>query len=435
MSVALRLELYNPHPVQLQIHNSHARYRIARLGRQAGKSTGSINELLKKAWENPNTHYWFVSPTYQQALTQYRRCLGQLSSCWQILLKKNQTELRLKLINQSTIRFVSGEVFQNLRGETLDGSIIDEVREQQRGLWSQVIRPMLTTTKGWCLFLSTPNGYDDFYDLYERARMDHTGEWAHFHAPSTCNPLFTMEEYEAARREMSEAEFDQEINANFRDLVAGKAYLNHGEHNWRTDNPFTLNGELLNKHIPIAVALDFNVDPMAWTLGQVAGGRSWWYDEIWIKNTNTQKTVPELIERVKEHKAGVVLVGDASGDSRHSSATESDYAIICEALMRAGIPFENLTPDANPPVKDRVNTMNAKMKAADGSVSFWYHPQKCPRLRKDLERVVWKPGASAILDQTTDSELTHSSDGVGYHVYATSDQWKPSPGLLRVIQR
>jgi len=31
---------------------------------------------------------------------------------------------------------------------------------------------MLARTKGWCDFLSTPNGFEHFYDIHEAARLD-----------------------------------------------------------------------------------------------------------------------------------------------------------------------------------------------------------------------------------------------------------------------
>ena len=193
------LKLYKPHDAQLRFHNSTARYRVASFGRQSGKSTACINELVKKAWENPSTRYWYMSPTFQQALQQYRRCIGMLMSCPGVMSKKNQTELRIKFINQSEIVFKSGEVLDNLRGETLHGVVIDEVRDQPSDLWPMVIRPMLTTTKGWACFVSTPNGFDSFYDFYQRQLID--PNWQSFHAPSTCNPLFTIEELKAAKNE------------------------------------------------------------------------------------------------------------------------------------------------------------------------------------------------------------------------------------------
>lgn len=446
------LRLYQPHKVQQLFHNSLARFRVAKWGRQSGKSTGCLNDILKRAWEKVGQTIWFCSPTYDQAQVQYRRLVGMLWKTPELILKKNQTELRVKLINQSQIRFVSGEVLENLRGETLHGAVVDEVREQHPDLWKMVLRPMLATTKGWGAFVSTPNGFDQFYDLFEMALNDKTGVWECFTAPSTCNPLFTQEEFEAMKYDMPEAAFCQEILAEFRDITQGKAYTSHGSHNHAMSSPLSLDGGLVSPWLPVTVGLDFNVNPMAWHLGQFRGRVSYWFGEIHVPNTNTPECAKELVNRLVELRdqgllkatPQVQLVGDATGNSRNTKATESDYTIICQALDEAGITWTNDTPKANPPVKTRVNCVNGVLKSAAGVVQLFYHPGLCPKLKRDFERVAWKPGANSILDQTTkvggkdgDETLTHDSDGVGYpvSVYAPIELYGQVGGLHIISPR
>ena len=181
-------------------------------GGRPGKSTAANNELLKKSWENPGSINWFISPTYDSARIMFRRATQALRNCPDIF-SDNKSELMIELSNGSKIFYKSGDVLENLRTETLNGVVIDEVRNQHKNLWPLVIRPMLTTTKGWAVFISTPNGFDHFYDLYDFARTDTTGNWVAMNAPSTCNPLITKEELDDARRSMSEAEFAQEYLA------------------------------------------------------------------------------------------------------------------------------------------------------------------------------------------------------------------------------
>lgn len=429
------LKLYTPHSAQLKFHNSKTRYRVAAWGRQSGKSTACLNELAFKAWMNPNARYWFISPTYEQAKLQYRRFVGMLSGCWGILLKKNQTELRCKFINQSTVRFVSGEVLHNLRGETLHGVVIDEVRDQPDELWSMVIRPMLATTKGWACFVSTPNGLDKFYDFFEKGKDPHQLEWDSFQAPSTCNPLFTQEEMEASQKEMSEDEFAQEILAEFREMGVGKVYKNHGVHNHAHTNPFT-NGELWSPYLPIICGLDFNVGLMAWVLMQHKAGGFYFGDEIAVSNTNTEECAYVLAEKVKDHKPGIVIIGDASGKARKTSASgKTDYSIIMNVMKEYGIRVDQRTPSDNPAVKDRINCMNSALKSADGSVHLWYNPLKCKYLKRDFERVKWKEGTDGANLDKSDPLCTHASDSAGYPVAYYSSLLKIDVGKMRVIVR
>lgn len=365
----------------------------------------------------------------------FRRALKALASAPELMAKKpNESQKRIILANGATLFFKSGEVLQNLRNETLDGVIIDEMRLQHKELWSEIVRPMLARRKGWADIYTTPNGFDHSYDLFEYAKDD--PEWSTFHAPSTEAFWWTKEEIESARHSMSELEFRQEIMAEFVDLTTGKAYLNHGAHNQSETNPFAQPGERYSPWLPIVVGMDFNVTPIAWTLGQQKFTHWHWVEEINLKNSHTQEATKELIERVKGHKAGIVIVGDASGHARKTSAAgQTDYSIVMEALSAAGIKCMNKTPEANPAVKDRVNLINSKLKSADGTVYLTYDPRACPNLKKDFERVSWKQGANAILDQHRDPTLTHQTDSVGYPIYALSDSWKPKVGQMRVINR
>ena len=435
------LKLYGPHQAQLAFHQSKARFRVASWGRQAGKSSACVNDLLWRAWTNPGHNFWFVSPTISQAKVQYRRLVSMLWPCRQVMVKKNQTELRVKLENMSQITFKSGEVLQNLRGDTLNGVVVDEVRDQPKGLWRTVLRPMLTTTKGWAAFVSTPNGFDDFYDFAERAKGDTRGKWFYMSAPSTCNPLFTQEEYDEAKKDMTEAEFAQEILAEFRDLTQGQAYSNFSEANISDTNPFTLAGARAATYLPLVLGCDFNVRHMSWVVMQNRA-RDWYaLDEIALrgKRSHSGDAVAEFIARfpsygVKANPA-VLIVGDASGNAQKSSAAgQTDYTIITEALTAAGITWENRTPDANPPVKDRVNQVNAKLRSADGQAHLWFHPS-CKESIADLRRVSWKPGATAVLDKS-DEERTHASDAFGYPICAL-DPMRPNGavGGLIVLRR
>lgn len=418
------LKLYNPHETQVAFHSNQARYRVAAWGRQSGKSTAALNDILKRGWENPNHTIWFVSPTFDQAKKQYRRLVSMLWNCRGVMLKKNQTELRVKLVNMAQIEFKSGEVFDNLLGDTLNGVVIDECRDQRKELWTRILQPMIRTTGGWASFISTPNGFDWFYELAEAAKIDKTGKWSFMHAPSSCNPLWTPEEIQEAKDNMSEDEFAQEILAEFREMGVGKVYLSHGSWNQLSQNPFAEPGKRWSDRLPIVVGLDFNVGLMVWELAQHAGPRWHFADEVWDRNTNTQTLVEILVQRVAGHKAGVILVGDASGNARKTSSHETDYQILMRRLKDV-VQVRNLTPDSNPPVRDRINIINAGLKSASGDVQITYDPVACHYLKLDLQRVTWKTTSTDSFLDKSDADRTHASDAFGYPICEQTPSWKP----------
>jgi hypothetical protein len=406
------------------MHQSKKRYRVGVWGRQSGKSTWANNELAKCSWETEDQLYWFLSPTYQQAKGQYRRLVSALFDSPETMLKKNQTELRVKMRTMSSIEYKSGESFDNLRGATISGSIIDEFRDQHKDLWPLVIRPMLTTTQGWAAFTGTPNGYDHFFDLYNYAKQ-HPDDWDVFHHPSTINPLFTLKEYEAARSSMSDKQFRQEILAEFLDLMAGKAYWAFTDANLSREPPWGHDpATKVNPDLPMILGMDFNLNPMAWVLGQSNNVKWHWLKEQYIEHSNTQEAALAMCVLLDGYRrAGVLrahpqlrVVGDAAGKAGQRAAMgRSDFDILFGLLHEHGFSYEDETPDSNPAVRDRINAVNAKCKAADGTVYMTVDPVDCPRLVRCLQRTAWKDGTS-FLDKNRDTSLTHSSDAIGYPI-------------------
>lgn len=424
------------------MHESKKRFRLGVWGRQSGKSTYGNNALLDRAWRYEQSIHWFLASTHANARIQYMRAYRAINNS-NANINDSLTELRLDLQSLSNIFYKSGKVLEDLRSETLKSTVVDEVRQQHKDLWPMVLRPMLATTRGEGDFISTPNGYDQFFDLYNFAK-ENPDEWDVFHFPSTINPLFTAEEYESARRTMSDKQFRQEILAEFLDMTAGKAYWAFGEDNVSSVPPWNHNPETkINTHLPVVLALDFNLNPMAWTLGQTNGMKWHWFKELYIENSNTQEASSVLCELLDGYRSKGMLsrdpqltvVGDAAGKAgQRAAAGQSDYDILLGMLRAKGFSFENRTPDANPLVRDRINAVNAKCRSADGTVSLTVDPIGCPKLMRDMQRVVWKEGTNN-LDKTKDSTLTHCSDGIGYPIHAlTPIQEIKEVGELVVIQ-
>jgi hypothetical protein len=378
--------------------------------------------------------YWYVLQTYSAAEVAFNRYIDLIRKT-EIFLDKNESERWVRLLNGSTLFFKSGQNYEDLRTETLDGCIIDEVRQQDPDLWTKVIRPMLARRQGWCDFFSTPNGFDHFKDLYDFA-LEHPDEWSTFHAPSSESWWWTEAELTSAKASMSEDEYAQEILAEFREMGAGKTYKNHGMHNQTLENPFAIRGQHWSPYLPIVVGLDFNVGLMCWELAQNRGSDFYFGDEIAVMNTDTEECTKVLISKVKDHKPGVILIGDASGNSRKTSAAgKTDYSIIKQALSSHGIKYEDRTPESNPLVKDRVNCVNGRLKAADGTPHLWYHPFNCKYLKRDFERVKWKEGADGAVLDKSDPLATHATDALGYPITYYSDLLKQQVGMMRVIVR
>lgn len=140
---------YEPHTYQKIVHNDTHRYRVLICGRQVGKTTGAINEIIKQALLNPKTTNWYCSPTY----TQSERI------AWSMLLKylpreaivsKNEQSLTVQLHNGSSISLMGADKEDSLRGVKLNFCIMDECRDIKPNVWPSIISPMLIVASGMC---------------------------------------------------------------------------------------------------------------------------------------------------------------------------------------------------------------------------------------------------------------------------------------------
>jgi hypothetical protein len=190
--------------------------------------------------------------------------------------------------------------------------------------------------------------------------------------------------------------------------------------------------------LPMFWGLDFNVDPMSNVIGQV---KEMWgphahltnqkistvevLDEISLPNSNTVEACKEFHARCQAMNRGarveLHVYGDASGNQRHTNATKTDWQIVRQFLNENSRYYgaHYHVPSQDPPVRDRTNSMNGALRAADGEKSLFIHP-RCKELIKDFKGIVWKRdsngNATSQLDKS-DPMRSHMSDALGYVIY------------------
>ena len=162
--------------------------------------------------------------------------------------------------------------------------------------------------------------------------------------------------------------------------------------------------------LPIVVCQDFNVDPMAWSLGHLKGEVFEVFDEIYLRNTNTPEALRCLLARYSAHTGGFQMYGDASSRGRRTSAYSSDYNHIWNnsRLRAMGRTMHYLY--ANPPIADRFAATNARIRNGEGLCRIFIDP-RCVHLILDLETRTYKPGTREAADS---GDIGHCTDGLGY---------------------
>jgi hypothetical protein len=282
--------------------------------------------------------------------------------------------------------------------------------------WTEVLRPALADRQGRALFIGTPLGFNHFHQLVESANSQ--PDWKAFQFTTAEGGNVSLEELESAARELDQRTFRQEFEARFETLGVGRAY-------YAFDRAQNVAKQLrFDRRVPLSWALDFNMNPLCSVLAQVYGGRVHMLEEMILPDSNTLAACEELFSRTQKWHTGFPLAisvyGDATGEQRRTSSSRTDWQIVKDFLGRYPDRFEVTfrVLRANPPVKDRVNCVNALLRNQAGQHRLQVD-ESCKHLIKDFEQVCWKtdPHGNPLADlDKSDSMRTHVSDAVGYLV-------------------
>ena len=380
---------------QKVICDDTSRFRVAVTGRRFGKTHVAMRELAKAASE-PNSQVWYVSPSYRMSKgivwDQLKSKLKDLR--W--IEQSNEAELKLRLKNGSVIHLKGADNPDSLRGVGLNFIVLDEFQDIDKRSWTEVLRPTLSDKGGKAMFLGTPRGVGSFsHEMYTMAQS--TDNWG-AHTYTTLDGGNVPEsEIEEAKRDMDARTFEQEYLATF-NTYSGVVYYNF-------DRKYTVrpcNGLDTSE---IHCGIDFNVDPMSVAISVIDNNTVYFIDEICMKGSNTDDACDELKRRYPNSK--IIMYPDAAGRQRKTSAGgRTDISILQNAGFRVQV------KNSNPPIRDRVNAVNSKLKNSNGVSSLFVDP-KCRQIINSLERMVYKPNTSII---EKDGELDHMADAVGYLV-------------------
>lgn len=220
---------FEPHDGQQEIADALLKYRyvVVRAGRRFGKSALALNLVLREALTNPG-RYWIVAPEYKQAKSIYWRDLVSDYIPEELIIKKNDNELILEIRStvegkNSIIEFKGSDKEDSLRGAGLKGIVLDEYAFQKEHIWNKIVSPMLIQTRGWAMFITTPNGvanhFKAFWDHAVELESKKDKDWKTFHFTSYDNPMIKKEDLDKERERLVPEFFEQEYMAEFAKFV------------------------------------------------------------------------------------------------------------------------------------------------------------------------------------------------------------------------
>ena len=208
--------VYNPHKYQQEIHEKLRRFSVLVCHRRFGKTFLAIATLIDAAisTERENLRFAYVAPYQKQAKQVAWDYLKQFALPIHGTVA-NESETSITFLNGARIRLYGSDNGQSMRGLFFDGIVCDEIADFRPETWPEIIRPALTDSyhKGWCLFIGTPKGLNQFYDLYQYALKDPTWYAGMYRVDET--DILDDEEVVMARNTMAENQYRREFLCDF----------------------------------------------------------------------------------------------------------------------------------------------------------------------------------------------------------------------------
>ena len=258
---------------------------------------------------------------------------------------------------------------------------------------------------------TTPEGYHFVYNyMVEKASPSKLL----VHGKTTDNPHLPESYVQSLRDNYDENLLKAYLEGQFTNLQKGQTY-----------NGFSRDKNIkeckYDRAKPIHIGWDFNILPQCCVVvqEQLHSPNIRVIDEIALDGDGSGDVLTErMCKTIKQKYPNTKYYAypDATGAARHSSARYSDIEII----RRNG--FMVYVKHINPLVINRVNSMNNNLTKGNMIIDH-----KCEGLIRDLEQVVNKEGTRDI-DKTTNKELTHLSDALGYYVEFKYPTVKPVLG-------
>ena len=223
MEEVIDVELdYKPRDVFLDFHERSERWAVIVAHRRCGKTVSCINELIYKALvENKEDgRYAYLAPYYAQAKSIAFDYLMKFSQ--PVRANHNVSELWVELVNGAKIRLFGADNPDALRGLYLDGVVLDEYADMKPSIWGAVLRPLLSDRKGWAVFIGTPKGHNQFWEVYNNATKD--PDWYCKTLRASQTGLIPKEELADAAKIMTQDQYLAEWECDFESAIMGAYY-------------------------------------------------------------------------------------------------------------------------------------------------------------------------------------------------------------------
>ena len=409
MSKHIKLK-YRPRSVFEDFHNRKERWAVIVAHRRCGKTVACINDLIVKALlENKkNAQYAYIAPFYSQAKSVAWRYLERFSE--PVLSKSNQSELWVELINGSRIRLFGADNPDALRGNFLDGVVMDEMADMKPSVWGEIIRPLLADRLGWATFIGTPKGHNSFYDIYNAAQKNPNWYTKVLRADQTM--ILPESELDDAKASMSSNQYEQEFLCSFEAAILGAYY-----------------GQEMRRITDLGRITDIEYDDMfpchtVWDLGFNDSTSIWWYQvvhgEIRVldHHSSNGQAIPYYTGLLKQkeeefgYKYGIHWLPH---DARAKTLASGGKSIIEQISTKIDIKQLKIVPNLS--LQDGIQATRLALNRT------WFH-NRCEEGIECLRQYQreWDDDKKVFRDRPKHDWTSHSADAMRYLAIVWKDE-------------
>ena len=395
-------------PHQLDFCSDYSTKYLALVGGYgSGKTYSFCMKTILIAAQNAGYRGVIMEPTFKMVKDVLLYEMDQALEMLEIPYDYRPSDMKYFLhFEEGTTEVIclSAENWRRMAGLNLAFFGVDEIDTIKKDNATQMWRMAMSRLREGAVYqgytTSTPEGFNFLYDFFVSEAADKkTKDRRLIKAKTSDNPFVPKEFIQSLLDNYPANLIKSYLEGEFTNLTSGTVYYAFDRKKNETDR-------LLNdypNHI-LHIGMDFNIGKMAGVTHIIDGNDPYALDEI-MGVRNTEQMIRVIKDKYPKRK--IIVYPDASGSQEKTSASQSDLVM----LKNAGFDLNYSTK--NPPVRDRVNSMNAMFCNAQGNRRYKINNKTCPVYTRALEQQVYDKSGEP--DKKHDQD--HPNDASGYFIH------------------
>ena len=244
---------------------------------------------------------------------------------------------------------------------------------------------------------STPEGFRWLYNTFGTDEAKERTDRQLIKMRTQDNPHLPSDFIERMQANYDPSMLQAYLNGEFINLTTGQVYSRFT----REQNVTNIKPDIGLE--PLRIGVDFNISNTNAVIGIVQDQKLLIFDEI-SAAYDTDSLAQTIKSRYPMNK--IYVYPDASGGNRSTNASQTDIEIL------AGYGFSNQSPRSNPPVRDRVASVQALLCNGKGESRLQIHAS-CRKLIESMELQSYTEKG----EPDKESGYDHMADALGYLIW------------------